>query len=162
MEAQSGADSVNASRSARERQARMDARQAASDSASNAAARAIPEILRPSEVDPATVRAVDDATSEAGDLAPVATAVNQGRQTRDGLELRVEMRLRDLITRHPNNAADIVEVFRENGLISPLMREYAEASEDIRDSEEFYRETEQAEELYAAEKLGNSSNGSVN
>lgn len=154
LQAHTGAQTVRRQNEADARARRREAIDLMDRTAENAAAQALPEILRPSEVDPATARAVGDARSEAGSLAPMATAVNQGRQTRDGMELRIEMRLRDLISRHPNSAAAIVDVFRENGLMSPLMREYNEASEDLDDERDFLREDRQATLTIATQTLG--------
>lgn len=152
--AEQNAGVVRTRRAAAQRQANQDAIAAGDRSAENDFARHLPDILHPSQLDAASQAAQTAAQQAVADLSPSQAAVRQGRVTRDALELRTETQLRALIAAHPGSANVIVDQFRQNGLLSPLMRSYTEAADAVRTDEQSYAINERHLVEVAQNELG--------
>lgn len=142
---------VSSQRATARRQAATDARQAADRSAENDVARSYLDIVHPS---PANTAAYNAAQGEAQGMAGLQAGVDQGRVTRDGLELRADMALRRLIAAHPGAEGAVLQAFRENGLESPLMREYNQAATALEEERKFNADLEHNALNYAQTHLG--------
>lgn len=149
---QKGQD-VMADKAKKERQARLDAQEAAETAAKNdTAAISAAAILGDGSPEAEAARA--DANALGQQLSPIGVAVAQGRADEAAVRLRYSAAARAALARHPGQAAVIMATLKEHGIFTPETRRQERVNALIAQDEKDALEAENKIEEFAIVKMG--------